>query len=224
MFNTEPITGADLPDGSLVLTYDDGPGPNTLPVAEYLSSRGIEATFFVVGESIERLPDVPARVRALGHRLGNHTWTHYYGGLTAQLADGGDIVDEMVRTAALLDSDAESLAFRPPYGAWNPQVAATLNADPELHARHVGPFNWTIDCQDWAGWRDGDDPGVVAARYRAHANTTRKGIVLMHDYTADFPDIAKANRSAELTRALVPMLIADGFRFAPLGAVRMSSW
>lgn len=223
MFATEPITGADLPDGHLVLTYDDGPGPNTLAVAEYLSGMGIEATFFVVGKSIERLRDVPARVRALGHRLGNHTWTHYLDGLTKQRFDRGDgeIVDELTRTAALFDGGGSgaSLAFRPPYGAWDSQVAATLNADATLSARHVGPFNWTIDCKDWAGWRDGEDPSVVAARYRAQASSTRKGIVLMHDHTADFPDIAKANRSAELTRALVPMLIADGFRFVPLGEV-----
>lgn len=231
MFSTEPVTGADLPDGTLVLTYDDGPGPNTLAVAEYLSELGIEATFFVVGESIARLPDVPARVRALGHRLGNHTWTHFYGGLTAQLEAGGDIVDEMTRTAALLDAYDTSLAFRPPYGAWNAQVAATLNAETRLSVRHVGPFNWTIDCQDWAGWRDGDDPSAVAARYRVEANRTKKGIVLMHDYTAEahyrfepeFQLMATGNRSAELTRALVPMLLADGFRFVPLGAVAVAT-
>lgn len=218
MFRIEPITGADLPEGQLVLTYDDGPGPNTLPVAEYLSGMGIAATFFVVGESFEKLPDVPGRVRALGHRLGNHTWTHAFGGLTAQLARGGDIVDELMRTAALLSGE-EALAFRPPYGLWDPQVAAALNADDILSPAHVGPFNWTIDCQDWAGWRDGEDPVAVATRYRVAANGTKKGIVLMHDYTADFPEIAARNRSAELTRALVPMLIADGFRFVPLGAV-----
>jgi peptidoglycan-N-acetylglucosamine deacetylase len=218
MFSIEPITGADLPDGQLVLTYDDGPGPNTLSVAEYLSDMGIEATFFVVGESFEKLPDVPGRVRALGHRLGNHTWTHAVGGLTAQLARGGDIVDEVMRTAALLSGE-EALAFRPPWGLWDPHVAATLNADDILSPGHVGPFNWTIDCRDWESWKNGDDPGVVAARYRAQANTTRKGIVLLHDFTADSPEIAARNRSAELTRALVPMLIADGFRFVPLAAV-----
>ena len=232
MFSTEPITGADLPDGHLVLTYDDGPGPNTLAVAEYLAEMGIEATFFVVGESIERLPKVPAQVRALGHRLGNHTWTHYYGGLTAQLEDGGDIVDEMRRTAALLDGGgdgdagggAEPLTFRPPYGAWSPQVAAALNADPPLTARHVGPFNWAIHHPDWAAWRDGVDPATVATRFRVEANAKRKGIVLLHDYTAEahrrpepeFRIMAERNRSAELTRALVPMLMADGFRFVPL--------
>jgi peptidoglycan/xylan/chitin deacetylase (PgdA/CDA1 family) len=187
-------------------------------VAEYLAEMGIEATFFVVGESFERLPDVPGRVRALGHRLGNHTWTHRVGGLPAQLADGGDIVDELMRAAALLSGE-EALAFRPPWGLWNPQVAAMLNADDILGPGHVGPFNWTIDCRDWEGWKNGDDPIAVAARYRVEANNRRKGIVLLHDYTADSPEIAARNRSAELTRALVPMLVADGFRFVPLGAV-----
>jgi peptidoglycan/xylan/chitin deacetylase (PgdA/CDA1 family) len=227
MFVTEPITGADLPDGHLVLTYDDGPGPNTLAVAEYLSEMGIEATFFVVGESIERLPEVPAQVRALGHRLGNHTWTHYYEGLPKQLLDRGaaEIVDELLRTAALLSGE-EALAFRPPYGAWDPRVAATLNADDILSPAHVGPFNWAIHHPDWAAWRDGVDPTIVATRFRVEANAKRKGIVLLHDYTAEahrrpepeFRLMAERNRSVELTRALVPMLLADGFRFVPLGA------
>jgi len=219
MFKTEPITGAELPEGSLVLTYDDGPGPNTLPVAEYLSGMGIEATFFVVGEFAAKQPEVLARVRALGHRLGNHTWTHHTAGLTGQLEHGGNIVDELKRTAALLAGAGEPIAFRAPYGSWSPAVATALNGDATLAAGHVGHIHWTIDRTDWAMWRDGVDPSVVATVYRVHAKTMKKGIVLMHDYTADFPVIAAANRSAELTRALVPMLLADGFRFVPLAAV-----
>jgi peptidoglycan-N-acetylglucosamine deacetylase len=226
VFATVPITGADLPDGTLVLTYDDGPGPNTLAVAEYLAEQAIEATFFVVGESIERLPEVPAQVRALGHRLGNHTWTHYYGGLTAQLAAGGDIVDELMRTAALLSGE-QLLAFRPPYGFWDERVAAALNADDVLSPMHAGPFNWEIHDPDWKAWLDGIDPITVAHNFRAEARTKRKGIVLLHDYTAEVHNrpepeyriMAERNRCVELTRALVPMLIADGFRFAPLSAV-----
>lgn len=219
MFTTEPITGAELPDGSLVLTYDDGPGPNTLPVAEYLSGMGIEATFFVVGQFAEKQPDVLARMRALGHRLGNHTWTHYMDGLPKQLEDGGNIVEELKSTAALLGGAAEPIAFRGPYGAWSPDVATVLRADTTLNAGHLGHIHWAIHCLDWAAWRDGLDPTDVATCFRVEAQKRKKGIVLMHDYTADFPVIAAANRSAELTRALVPMLIADGFRFVPLAAV-----
>ncbi|HKA57608.1 MAG TPA: polysaccharide deacetylase family protein [Gemmatimonadales bacterium] len=187
---------------------------------------GIEATFFVVGNSIEKMPDIPARVRALGHRLGNHTWTHFYNGLPAQLESGGDIVDELMRTAALFSGE-QAVAFRPPYGAWNPQIAAALNADDVLSPAHVGPFNWEIHCTDWKSWLEGEDPIDVASCFRAHAKAKRKGIVLLHDYTAEahnrpepeFRIMAEGNRSAELTRALVPMLLADGFRFVPLAAV-----
>ncbi len=216
MFNAVPITGAGLPDRTLVLTYDDGPGPNTVPIAEYLSSMGIAATFFVVGSQVERWPDVLARVRELGHRLGNHTWTHDVAGLTGQLTRGDDIVAEVKRTASLLDPTAGPIAFRAPYGLWNSAVTAALNADAELAEGHVGHVHWDIDRTDWAAWRDGVDPTVVATCYRVHANTVKKGIVLLHDYTADYAVIAAANRTTELTRALVPTLIADGFRFAPL--------
>jgi peptidoglycan/xylan/chitin deacetylase (PgdA/CDA1 family) len=176
---------------------------------------GIEATFFVVGRFAEQQPEVLERVRALGHTLGNHTWTHQIGGLTGQLEQGGDIVDELTRTAALLGSGP--LAFRPPWGSWNSQVATTLNSNGALSAAHVGPINWTIECRDWEAWGNGDDPHDVARRYQDEALSKKKGIVLMHDYTADIPEIAAKNRSPELTRALVPMLIADGFRFIPLG-------
>lgn len=128
-------------------------------------------------------------------------------------------MDELTRTAALLEGTPGPIAFRAPYGLWNQAVAKTIRADASLDARHVGPFNWTIDCTDWAAWRDGVDPTIVATWYRVQAKTKKKGIVLMHDYTADYPVIAKANRSAELTRALVPMLLADGFRFVPLSTV-----
>jgi peptidoglycan/xylan/chitin deacetylase (PgdA/CDA1 family) len=166
-------------------------------------------------------------VRALGHRLGAHTWTHYLDGLPRQLQDGGDIIDEMARTAAWFDPAEDPLAFRPPYGAWSRQVATMLNADDVLSARHVGPFNWAIHCPDWQAWLDGVDPVAVAHAFRADARARRRGIVLLHDYTAEahnrpeprFRIMAERNRSVELTRALVPMLVADGFRFAPLGAV-----
>ena len=216
--NAAQITGANLLDHSLVMTYDDGPGPNTLPIAEYLSGMGIEATFFVVGKFAEKQPKVLAQLVKLGHRLGNHTWTHYKeeGGLAKQLADGGDIVKELQQTADLLGAAAKPIPFRAPYGECPPAVAHALSADAKLNADHVGHIHWDIHWADWAGWRDGVDPTVVATCFRVAARTMKKGIVLLHDYTADNDVIARANRGPELTRALIPTPIADGFRFVPL--------
>ena len=144
MFSAPWITGADLPDGTLVLTYDDGPGPNTLPIAEYLHAQGIAATFFVIGIQAYQQPAVLIRVRGLGHRLGNHTWTHPI--LPTRLTEGADIIDEVRRTAGLLGRGP--IAFRPPYAEWTPAVAEALNADAALRDAHVGPVGWTVEGRD----------------------------------------------------------------------------
>ncbi len=218
MFNPNWIGSDRLPVRAIVLTYDDGPGPNTLPIAEYLRDEGIAATFFVVGKYADERRDVLARVRNLGHRLGNHTWTHDPVGLPKQYARGDDIASELRRTAALLDAAAGRVAFRAPYGLWDATVATALNTDTALAAAHVGPVGWDVD-DDWREWRDGIDPAIAAERYHAAIRAAGRGIVLLHDYAANDDALAAKNRTAELTRALVPALIADGFRFAPLDAM-----
>ena len=57
MYSTLPFTGTSMPDKTLCLTFDDGPGetngeskgPRTLELAQYLHAEGIAATFFVLG-------------------------------------------------------------------------------------------------------------------------------------------------------------------------------
>src|SRR5437773_11876559 len=45
-----PLSGAGLPPRTVVFTFDDGPDELTLPIARYLASAGIAATFFVNGK------------------------------------------------------------------------------------------------------------------------------------------------------------------------------
>ena len=110
MLAPDLLTGASsMPAGTICLTYDDGPGqtpgegrgPRTLPLAQYLAAEGIRATFFMCGVHVAQMPDAPARVRALGHLVGNHTWHHWH--LPEVLAAGGDVVGELAATDALLD-------------------------------------------------------------------------------------------------------------------------
>jgi len=217
MFKTVPINGAGLPDRTLVLTYDDGPGPNTLPIAEYLRAKNIMATFFVIGKHARERPEGVVRVQGLGHRIGNHTWSHL--DLIEERTNGREVVADRVRSGELLWGPPGPIAVRAPGGAWNPDVADALNGDATLAAGHVGPFCWDIEGRDWEAWRTGSLPAAVAERYLAEARTTGRGIVLLHDSSADGPEFVATNRTYELTRVLVPLLIADGFRFVPLDAV-----
>jgi peptidoglycan/xylan/chitin deacetylase (PgdA/CDA1 family) len=61
------------------LTFDDGPAPeNTPAVLDILKQNGIKATFFVVGNQVEKYPEILRRIYQEGHAIGNHSYNHVY--------------------------------------------------------------------------------------------------------------------------------------------------
>lgn len=62
---------------AVALTFDDGPNPNTTPVAlELLKKYNAKATFFMVGRSVAGNEEIIKQVVAEGHQIGNHSWSH----------------------------------------------------------------------------------------------------------------------------------------------------
>jgi peptidoglycan/xylan/chitin deacetylase (PgdA/CDA1 family) len=62
---------------AVYLTFDDGPIPEVTPkVLAILEKYHIKATFFMVGENVERYPDLYRRIVEEGHQVGNHTYNH----------------------------------------------------------------------------------------------------------------------------------------------------
>ncbi len=65
---------------TMYLTFDDGPsGENTNAILDILKEQDIKATFFLVGENVERYPEVARRIAAEGHTIGIHCYRHDYG-------------------------------------------------------------------------------------------------------------------------------------------------
>ena len=65
---------------AVYLTFDDGPIPEVTPkVLAILDRYGVKATFFMVGENIDKHPDVFRQVIDAGHAVGNHTYNHLKG-------------------------------------------------------------------------------------------------------------------------------------------------
>ncbi len=59
------------------MTFDDGPSAVLTPkLLDLLKSKGIKATFFVLGENAVRNPEILKRAIAEGHEIGNHSWSH----------------------------------------------------------------------------------------------------------------------------------------------------
>ncbi len=65
---------------SVYLTFDDGPIPEVTPwVLDELKKHGAKATFFCIGENIQKHPEIFKRIIAEGHSVGNHTFNHLNG-------------------------------------------------------------------------------------------------------------------------------------------------
>lgn len=58
----------------LALTFDDGPSRYTEQVLDILKAYDAKATFFVMGNQVERYPHLVARMTAEGHEIANHTY------------------------------------------------------------------------------------------------------------------------------------------------------
>ena len=99
---------------TIYLTFDDGPIPSVTPwVLDQLEKAAVKATFFVVGENVEKYPHILKEVIKGGHSIGNHTFNHLNGWKT-----GNEIYSANVRkcSEALKKNGVETSLFRPPYG------------------------------------------------------------------------------------------------------------
>lgn len=95
--------------GVVYLTFDDGPEDGiTEFVLDALAEKGEKATFFCVGNRVERRPDLYARILEEGHAVGNHTFTHCSGWSLPPRAYAEDV--EHCR------EQVDSPLFRPPWG------------------------------------------------------------------------------------------------------------
>lgn len=97
----------------IALTFDDGPIPEVTPlVLDILDAKGVKATFFMVGQNIERHPELLEEVRKRGHGVGNHTLHHLQG---RKSSTAGYIRDSIIGERL-----TGSQLFRPPHGWLTP--------------------------------------------------------------------------------------------------------
>ena len=149
MFSTQDISNIQLPDKTLCLTYDDGPGQYSQAIGEFLNEQGVRATFFVVGKYAVDHPEVLNQLSQFGHIIGNHTFEHP--DMPIYVANDGDIRDQIIRTNTCIGKFNRNKItfFRAPYGKWSPEVANELNRALDSSFRFCGPVHWDIpgiDC------------------------------------------------------------------------------
>ena len=100
----------DMPKSrALYLTFDDGPVPGVTDlVLDILAQYHAKATFFCIGDNIQKHPDLFARIISEGHAVGNHTFHHVNGWRTE--------VPAYIHEVRLCADLVQTGLFRPPYG------------------------------------------------------------------------------------------------------------
>lgn len=100
---------------TVYLTFDDGPIPQVTEwVLDLLKQHSIKATFFCIGDNIDKNPGVFQKVIKEGHTIGNHTYNHINGWNTDTAAYLKNI--ETCRQSIINKSGIDTKLFRPPYG------------------------------------------------------------------------------------------------------------
>ncbi|MDQ2800969.1 MAG: polysaccharide deacetylase family protein [Armatimonadota bacterium] len=154
----------------VALTFDDGPSPETTPyVLETLRVFGVHATFFVLGEAVDRSPDLLRQIVADGHTLGVHAYRHR----PFVLLNIREITREIRRTQEAIGRACPDAAFspwvRPPYGF---KSFAVLRAIRRAGGRFAA---WSLDSRDYRE----TDPVRVAQNVLGHLHLG--AVILLHD-------------------------------------------
>ena len=157
-------------DGSgFALTFDDGPHAQGTPaVLELLAAADVRATFFLVGEQVQRNPALAREIVEAGHGVGLHCQRHRN---LLRLAPWQVRADIDRAEAAIGEATGVAPAlYRPPYGVLN---AAALRL---ARARGWRTLLWSHWGRDWERRAT---PESIHARVTDGA---REGsVLLLHD-------------------------------------------
>ena len=173
------------------LTFDDGPIPVVTPlVLDILNRYNVKATFFCVGENVQKYPDVFSLLTSGGHAVGNHTFHH----LKAWKTKRENYLSDVEHTDALVGSRL----FRPPHGQLNRRVAVKLK-------RKYKIVMWSALTGDYNKNLDGEQCLALAR------NNTRPGAIIV------FHDSLKARQRMEYALPLyIEYCLSEGYSFGIL--------
>jgi peptidoglycan/xylan/chitin deacetylase (PgdA/CDA1 family) len=212
---TGTITHVATHEPVAALTFDDGPHPDFTPrLLDILARYQAHATFFMIGLSASRYPELVRDVAQAGHAIGNHSWDHP----SFPLITGRERRAQMRACAQAIAPYGQRL-FRPPYG--HQSVASRIDA---LWLRHR-VVTWNLVAYDWldrgAGW--------MIEQVTSHV---RPGsIILFHD-TLWRPGVKQAADRGPALQAIDAILeqLGDRFHFVTVpellqhGRPQLANW
>ncbi|KAF8845053.1 carbohydrate esterase family 4 protein [Paxillus ammoniavirescens] len=175
------------------VSFDDGPGFYSTELLDYLSSKNLTSTFFVVGSRVIERPQVLVEEYMSGHEIAVHTWSHRP--LTMLTTE--QVVAELGYTRKAIKDvlGVTPTLMRPPYGDIDDRVRAislAMGMVPVIWTRT--PSGIAFDTNDWkvpGGVVTGPQSFATFESILSNATTLDTGfVVLEHDLYAQTVDLA----------------------------------
>ena len=174
----------------VALTFDDGPNASSTPILlDGLKERKVRATFFLIGENVEKGENekIVKRMYEEGHLIGNHTYTH----CNLSKLETGEAKKELEQT----DTVIEKITGKQPAFARAPYGELPVDSEQDLSRMYIG---WTVDPLDWMT----EDAGAVVKTVVEEINPG--DIILLHDC---YPS------SVQAAIRIVDLLQGKGYEF-----------
>lgn len=177
----EPSAEPGKPGQTVYLTFDDGPSATTSQLLDILSKYEVQATFFMLGNNMNKYPSQVKRIVKEDYGLGLHGMTHrkekFYASPAAALA-------EMSGDNAVLKklTGATTTLIRPPYGS-KPYFTKSFRDKVLGQGYHL--WDWNVDSNDWRYKEDSDKIyNTVMEQVHTLKKSKTNPVILMHDQKA----------------------------------------
>ena len=195
-----PVYCVQRDDKVVAISFDAAWGnEDTQTLIDILGKYGIKATFFLVGDWVDRYPESVAALSAAGHDVMNHSSTHAH---FSKLSE-----DEIVADIEKCNSKIEALTgvkptlFRCPYGEYDDHVINAVNS--------IGmtAIQWDVDSLDWKGISAEEISNRVISKVQPGS------IVLFHNAAENTP---------EALPVIIEKLLSEGYTIIPVSQILLT--
>ena len=176
------------------LSFDAAWGnEDTQQLIDILGTYDVKATFFVVGEWVDKYPESVKALADAGHEVMNHSNTHAH---FSQLS-----TDEIIADVTACSDKIEAVTgvrptlIRPPYGEYDDHVITAIRS------MGMEPIQWDVDSLDWKELSASEITERVTTRVQPGS------IVLFHNAALHTP---------EALPGILEALLQEGYTFVPI--------
>ena len=195
-----PIYSVQRDDRVVSLSFDAAWGnEDTQMLIDILNKYNVHATFFVVGEWVDKYPESVKALHDAGHEVMNHSDAHpHMAKLTAK-----QIIDEVNRCSDKIEAvtGVRPTLFRCPYGEYDDNVIGTVNG------MGLTAVQWDTDSLDWKKLTAGEIYKRVSSKVQPGS------IVLFHNAGLHTP---------EALPSIIEYLLAEGYTIVPISEILLT--